>query len=140
MSTLSKEFPERAFEIRTEISISAPVTGNPDKSATCEAIWDTGANASAISLKVARELGLVSANTAFVSTAGGRVEMPIYMVNLSLPNGHAIRDVLVSGLDIQMCDALIGMDVITLGDMLITNAPNTKFEFRLPSTGAPSLK
>ena len=41
--------------------------------------------------------------------------------------------------DLQICDALIGMDIISLGDMLVTNAPNTKFEFRLPSKGAPTL-
>ena len=33
----------------------------------------------------------------------------------------------------------IRTDIISLGDMLVTNAPNTKFEFRLPSKGAPTL-
>ena len=46
----------------------------------------------------------------------------------------------VSEAELNGFDVLIGMDIITLGDMLITNAPNTKFEFRLPSKGAPSLK
>lgn len=44
------------------------------------------------------------------------------------------------GINLNVCDALVGMDVITQGDLLITNAPNTRFEFRLPSKGAPSLK
>jgi predicted aspartyl protease len=140
MSKLSKRFDGIAFEIRTSLSVTAPVTGIPDRTAVCEAIWDTGANMSAINLKVARKLGLVATNTAFCDTAGGRVEMPIYLVDLSLPNGDAIPDVLVSGLDLQVCDALIGMDVISKGDFLVTNANDTLFEFRIPSAGSVTLR
>ena len=34
-----------------------------------------------------------------------------------------------------VCDALIGMDVITLGDMGLTNLQNTRFMFRIPAKG-----
>ena len=62
------------------------------------------------------------------------------MVDFLLPAGNSVKRIQVMGTNLNICDALIGMDIITLGDMLITNAPNTRFEFRLPSKGAPSLK
>ena len=60
--------------------------------------------------------------------------------DVMLPNKVMVKGIRATESDLQICDALIGMDIITLGDMLITNAPNTRFEFRLPSKGAPSLK
>ena len=98
----------------------------------CDAIWDTGANASAISLNTARKLGLTPVQTAFFSTANGRCEMPMYMVDMMLPNGRHIKDVMVSGLNLNICDALVGMDIITQGDFHLTNDGKTVFSFNIP--------
>ena len=43
----------------------------------------------------------------------------------------------VSESDLKVCDALIGMDVISLGDMKVTNKPTTKFIFRESGSESP---
>ena len=58
------------------------------------------------------------------------------MVNLYLPNGLAVQELSVALGDFADCDVLIGMDVITLGDLAVTNAGGqTVFTFRVPSQG-----
>ena len=59
--------------------------------------------------------------------------------DIMLPNKLVIRGVEVSESDLKVCDALIGMDVISLGDMKVTNKPTTKFIFRIPAEGDTPL-
>ena len=56
-----------------------------------------------------------------------------------LPNGMAIQGVAVSEAELEVCDALIGMDIISLGDLLVTNKEHTKFAFRVPSEGSSPI-
>lgn len=132
MSSFTKTFPFGTLVIRTELTVSSIVSKKPDKKVVCDAIWDTGANASAVSLDTARKLGLEPVQTAFFSTANGRCEMPMYMVDMTLPNGRCIEDIMVSGLNLNVCDALIGMDIITQGDFHLTNDGSTVFRFNIP--------
>ena len=118
--------------VRTDVGIASVVSTKPGQKVVCDAIWDTGANASAISLSMARKLGLQPVESAFFSTANGRCEMPIYMVDMTLPNGWKIPDVMVSGLNLGVCDALVGMDIITRGDFHLTNREETVLEFVIP--------
>ena len=53
---------------------------------------------------------------------------------MMLPNKLVIRGVEVSESDLKVCDALIGMDIISMGDIKITNR-TTKFIFRIPAEG-----
>jgi hypothetical protein len=39
---------------------------------------------------------------------------------------------MVSGLNLGVCDALVGMDIITLGDFHLTNDNGTVFKFAIP--------
>lgn len=64
------------------------------------------------------------------------VPCPTYVINLSFPD-HGVR---ISGLQVAAvpqvpnADFLIGMDIITLGDMAISNCNgDTFFSFRYPS-------
>ena len=132
MSALVRKFPKGTLVIRTDLTVTSIASIRPGEKIVCDAIWDTGANASAISLSTARKLGLMPVQTAFFTTANGRCEMPMYMVDMILPNGHEIKDVMVSGLNLSICDALIGMDIITLGDFHLTNNGNTVFKFAIP--------
>ena len=100
-----------------------------------KAIWDTGAYGSVISPKVARELGLIPVGVKPIETANGTYEAYAYVVDMMLPNKLVIRGVEVSESDLKVCDALIGMDVISMGDMKVTNKPTTKFIFRIPAEG-----
>lgn len=58
----------------------------------------------------------------------------LYLVNIGLPNGVYFVDVKVTKAGLIGTDVLIGMDIITLGDFVITNKNgNTVFSFRTPS-------
>ena len=138
MSSFTKTFPPGTLVIRTDLTVTSIVSKKPGEKIVCDAIWDTGANASAISLSMARKLGLTPVQTAFFSTANGRCEMPMYMVDMVLPNGRQIKDVMVSGLNLNICDALVGMDIITQGDFHLTNDGKTVFSFNIPPEKRPT--
>ena len=104
-----------------------------------KAIWDTGAYGSVISPQVAEELGFMPVGVKPIQTANGTYEAYAYVVDLMLPNKLVIRGVEVSESDLKVCDALIGMDIISMGDMKITNKPTTKFVFRIPAEGDTPL-
>ena len=73
------------------------------------ALWDTGSTMTVISDELASKLNLEPVGEMMAETAGGK---------------------LGPGIDI-----LIGMDIITLGDFVITNYNNkTVFSFRFPSS------
>ncbi len=78
--------------------------------------------------------------TAFFTTANGRCEMPLYMVDMILPNGYEIKDVMVSGLNLSICGSLVGMDIITRGDFHLTNNGNTVFKFAIPPEAKDATK
>lgn len=98
-------------------------------------VWDTGATGSAITAKVARELGLKPIGMTKVSTAAGVVDQNEYLVNFYLPNSVAVHSIRVTeGVLSGDIDILIGMDIIRLGDFVITNkGGKTLFSFRTPS-------
>ena len=104
-----------------------------------KAIWDTGAYGSVISPQVAEELGLMPVGVKPIQTANGTYEAYAYVVDVMLPNKLVIRGVEVSESDLKVYDALIGMDIISMGDMKITNKPTTKFIFRIPAEGDTPL-
>ena len=104
-----------------------------------KAIWDTGAYGSVISPRVAEELGLMPVGVKPIQTANGTYEAYAYVVDVMLPNKLVIRGVEVSESDLKVCDALIGMDIISMGDMKIANKPTTKFIFRIPAEGDTPL-
>ena len=139
MSSLVRRFPQGTLVIRTDLTVTSIASTRPGEKIVCDAIWDTGANASAISLNTARKLGLMPVQTAFFTTANGRCEMPMYMVDVILPNGYEIKDVMVSGLNLSICDALGGMDIITRGDFHLTNDGNTVFKFAVPPEAKGSI-
>lgn len=136
---------ERYDKIVRDIQSKLVVVGSGERMAgsktpvVVKAIWDTGAYGSVISPKVARELGLVPVGVKPIQTANGTYEAYAYVVDMMLPNKLVIRGVEVSESDLKVCDALIGMDIISMGDMKITNKPTTKFIFRIPAEGDTPL-
>lgn len=98
------------------------------------AIWDTGAEMSSISQKVALDLGLAPVGRAKNYTAGGEIEVSIYVVNIILPMGINVVMVPVTCNDLGDVDMLIGMDIISQGDFAVTNTDGkTTLSFRIPS-------
>lgn len=98
-------------------------------------LWDTGASKSSITKRIVDDLNLIPVGNTNISTANGIVSVNIYFVDIGLPNGVTIKNVLVSCADLgEDIDVLIGMDIIKHGDFSITNTNNkTTFSFRTPS-------
>lgn len=100
-----------------------------------QAIWDTGATASVITQDVVDRCGLKPVGMVEVHDARGKTTAEVFMINLRLPNGVGFTNIRATKGDLTgNADALIGMDVITLGDFSITNVNRqTVFSFRVPS-------
>lgn len=113
---------------------------NPDKPPfpilKKQALWDTGATGSLITPQTAQELNLIPTGTTNLVHDGGQEQRNTYIVNIFLPNKVAIWGAVVaeSGNIFGGFDAIIGMDIITMGDMAITNCNDqTCMSYRVPS-------
>jgi predicted aspartyl protease len=117
-----------------QVGVAAITTAENKQPKQYVAIWDTGASASVITAKVANELGLQPVGMTEVHTAGGRRDCNIYLVDIELPNAIHISNVQVTEADMTTQDVLIGMDIIGLGDLAISNNQGkTALSFRIPS-------
>jgi predicted aspartyl protease len=106
----------------------------PDRTRDCHGVWDTGAMAMVITQAVADDLDLKPITFTEVHTANGSSRRPVYMVALLLPNGVMVNTRATSAPSLMGCDALIGMDIIGLGDFSVTNVGGkTTVSFRMPS-------
>lgn len=100
------------------------------------ALWDTGAMCTCISVALATQLGLKPDDYGKVNGANNQpFDVPVYSVQLKM--GHFLLPYLrVVGLPMegQEHDVIIGMDVMTKGDLSITNCEGkTVLTFREPS-------
>lgn len=103
------------------------------------ALWDTGATNSVITANTAKALNLVSIGLTKMKHADAEVDCNSYLINMYLPNKVGIPGIRV--IECQNNDsgfgAIIGMDIITSGDMSITNVNRkTVMTFRIPSIKA----
>ena len=101
-----------------------------------KALWDTGATQSCISDRMANDLSLEIVGFVDISSAVGIHQVPVYCANLVLPNHLVFQEMEL----IQFtytdddCDLIIGMDIMTQGDLAMTNLEGrTVFSFRIPS-------
>ena len=103
-------------------------------------VWDTGAEHTSISMEVVEALQLKPKRTISIAVLGGVKEVGIYEVAIGLPNGKLYHDVEAFGAEIDEYAALIGMDLITETDFVLTNKDNkTTFQVRTPSEGGIEL-
>jgi hypothetical protein len=121
----------------TDVSISIGFNPHADSQPfqSFKALWDTGATKSVIKPSAVKKLGLIPTGRAFVNHAGGASETNTYIVNFKLPNNVGIAGVIVCECDdgVGEFDAIIGMDIITIGDFSITNVgKKTCMSFRTP--------
>lgn len=94
------------------------------------ALWDTGANMTCLSNRLVSALGLKPVSYQYSETAGGVVLMSVYIVDIALTDNVVVEGLLVSSGDFGTTDVLIGMDIITQGNMTITNDNgHTEFSF-----------
>lgn len=120
----------------TPITIIDPSTG---KEIPAKGVWDTGATGSAITEKKAKELGLIQIGIAEVGGVHGKKRVPVYNVRIRLNNENI--EVPTRASECTTLDdndpevgVLIGMDIITKGDLSISNYQGkTTLTFRCPS-------
>ena len=107
---------------------------------TDNAAWDTGAQFTLISPRVVEALAIKPSGKGQYMGIGSDQESDTYLVHIGLPNGQLKRYVNAYCADLDDYDMLIGMDIITETDFLITNADGkTTFQFRTPSEGGVEL-
>lgn len=107
---------------------------------TDSAAWDTGAQFTLISPRVVEALGLKPSGKGQYMGIGGDQESDTYLLHIGLPDGQLKRYVNAYCADLDDYDMLIGMDIITETDFVITNANGkTTFQFRTPSEGGVEL-
>lgn len=99
------------------------------------AIWDTGATNTAISKKVVEACGLIPTGQATSNTANGECVVNTYLIDVGLPNNVNITNIQATEFTaVEGADLLIGMDIMGLGDLAISNYQGkTCFSFRVPS-------
>lgn len=137
MSHFTKEYEMRVNAIITEAYIF-PAFKEGELPAlkfyTENAAWDTGAERTVIAPHVAEALGLESIGKVPLMGVGGDNEADVYKVAIALPDAKIYRDYFVYGIDIDNYEVLIGMDIISQSDFVITNADGrTMLSFRNPS-------
>ena len=137
MSAYSRDFGGIVRELKTPAVVSLPVGIDiPDVTPVqVVALWDTGATYTVIGDKVIEALKLKPFDHMDAYGVSGQYKTPVFLVDLLLPNRMMISNLCVSRGDLVAADMLIGMDVISLGDMGVSNFGKTLFSFRIPSEG-----
>jgi hypothetical protein len=123
----------RLNQLITDIYIHIPGSA---QNTIIKAIWDTGATSSVITKAVATQLNLIATGMTKMTTANGDIPAKTYTVDIGLPNKLMFQQIIVAEVDglSSGCNALIGMDIITLGDFVITSHKGTTcMSFRVPS-------
>jgi len=122
-------------QISEAFDVSKSPTGQPPKTLkTYTAIWDTGASNTMVTQRVVTECGLKPTGITNVETPNGQMRTPTYLIFIGLPNKVAFPQLRVSLGNLVGADVLVGMDIIGLGDLAVTNYNGkTKFSFRVPS-------
>lgn len=138
-TAFTQSFDHLAMRLLTNCGVSKPFNpfdgSKPELPIGCLALWDTGATVSAITKELANKLGLLPFSRMDVSHAGGTSIANLYKVNIYLPNRVAFHSITVMEAVLNKCDALIGMDIISNGDFVITNRnKKTIFSFQIPPT------
>ncbi|MGN1247714.1 MAG: aspartyl protease family protein [Paludibacteraceae bacterium] len=128
---------DKAGTRRLLVECKVAILGNDiDQEEKVRALWDTGAMCTCISESLAERLGLKPDDFGKVNGANNQpFDVPVYSVQLKM--GHfALPFLRVVGLPMggQEHDVIIGMDVMTKGDLSITNCDGkTILTFREPS-------
>lgn len=107
-----------------------------DKSKEVIALWDTGATNSCISIDAVQSLDLIPTGKINIRTPSGEDTVNTYLIDVILPNDVSIKNLMVcdSKIGSQGIGMLVGMDIISKGDFLVSNFKNkTTFSFRIPS-------
>jgi predicted aspartyl protease len=109
---------------------------SPDKTknVVTNALWDTGASLSAISLDIASQLNLKPTSRIRVAGVHSIDVVEAGLVTVELPDNVVRKDVRVAICNLNASFGMIlGMNIIMLGDLAISNNDEqTLFSFAIP--------
>ena len=127
------EYSHIVREIKTPVSIYSSLASAEGRCIKTEAVWDTATH-SVISSKIVKEFDLISIDKKVVGGIGQVVESDVVVATLILPNDMLLTKKRFLVGNIPGADVLIGMDIISMGDFVITNARGkTFFSFVIPT-------
>ena len=131
----NKQKQSIVFEI--QLGIPVPIGGYPKDQRigiNSMALIDTGATGSCISRRFAAGAQLKPFKMGTVIGAHGVAIVPVYRVDVLLPNGILFTNMEVAEFfGNNNFDFIIGMNILRMGDMALTNANGkTVFSFRIP--------
>ena len=134
MSAFSIDFGGIEDAIVCDVAVANSDDSSP-RFTQCRSLWDTGAAFSVISKRLVDALGADPIDQGFAYTVQGTYRPNVYMVDVMLPNKMLVRGLRVSDGVFEDADILIGMDIIKLGYLMVSNRGNTRFTFRIPAEG-----
>ncbi|MDR0502234.1 MAG: retroviral-like aspartic protease family protein [Treponema sp.] len=104
------------------------------KEADVMALIDTGATNSSVSNRLADILDMKVIDQCKVAAAGGIHTADVYLIDISLKNMINFSNIRSAGFfGNDAFDIIIGMDILTQGDLAITNCDHrTVLSFRIP--------
>lgn len=138
MATITRKYQARKDAIQTKCivtpSFNDKMQGTIHGCEVESTVWDTGATSTIISEEVVNALDLKPSNKAQIEGVGGLMDSNVYSINIYFENHLEFKSIEVLSGDIGDYDLIIGMDIITLGDFVISNKDGkTWFSFRHPS-------
>lgn len=122
--------------IETSVEISNVINDNIVRT---KGLWDTGATSSVITKGTAEALGIEPLGFRNVRGVHGVKQVNAYAVKITLNNENITLEAEVTECESLSDDGetgmLIGMDIITMGDFVVSNfGGETVMTFRVPST------
>ena len=128
-----KEYTGLSQRLITEAELIS-ISSTEKRIIKVNALWDTGAMASAIVPSIAQDLKLISINRVKVNGINNVSVADVVKISVGLPNQYMIDNVNVAVCNlVEGIDLLIGMDIIALGDFSISNGGGkTLFSFVIP--------
>lgn len=118
--SFSIEYDKIADQIVCEVDVMAGI-----ESYKCQALVDTGSSQCCISRRVIDALELYPVGRADVLTANGTISKDIYYVDLQIQDSIILYGLDAFYIDDSNFDFIIGMNVISQGDMQILNRNGT---------------
>lgn len=128
MKKIEYDYGRHVSSIETPVKVSGPQGGR-----IVNACWDTGSTHTTITNRLAEELGMVSQGTLHGYSVGSAMSYRKYKAKVDLGNGIFFTGVILGTDSIsagQNIGLLIGMDIISNGDMIVENRKGkTLFSF-----------
>ena len=132
-STFSYYYEKKQSKIITSVDLYS-IPFNSSLSLTTNALWDTGANMSAITPEIQQKLKLTPIDKKSIAGIHNTQVVDVVLITLELPNS-----VIKKNIKAAVCNMtsnygmIIGMDIISLGDFALSNGKEqTLFSFAVP--------